>query len=74
MVMKTPESSPGRLPLSVDQALGTPHLSRRRVLSSVPAAALWLGGSALLGGLAGCSKEKSMTFKSTDLGGANINP
>ena len=40
MVMKSPESSPGRLPLSVDRALRTPHLSRRRVLSSVPAAAL----------------------------------
>ena len=71
MVMKSPESSPGRLPLSVDHALGTRHLSRRRVLSSVPAAALWLGGGALMGSLAACSKEKGMTFKSTDLGGAD---
>ena len=51
--------------------MGTRHLSRRRVLSSVPAAALWLGGGALMGSLAACSKEKGMTFKSTDLGGAD---
>ena len=71
MVMKSPESSPGRLPLSVDRALRTPHLSQRRVLSSVPAVALWLGGGALMGSLAACSKEKGMTFKSTDLGDAD---